>query len=103
MELRNFAFVGYDGFVTIRFRYADGFTDEIALLEGTDDHWWKGDWESYLFNMMESITKSGSIKSDWETAMVVITDWNDKGFELHTFHMTQGNWNFDHDIRTINE
>lgn len=96
-------FVNYDAFSTIRFRYPDNSTEDIAILQENDEKWWHGDWDNYIFNMLESIAKTGQVRPDWESAMVIIPDWDEFSCRIHHFHIIQGDSDIDHSIDCLYE
>ena len=98
-------FVGYDCFNTARIRFEDGTVEDVAIMQDVyGDDWWHGDYESYLFNMIEAMFADGALKNEpWETMMVVMTDWTNNGFDLHTFHLVQGENDICHEVHHFNE
>ena len=94
--------VAYDGFTTMRVRYADDSTDDIAIVQD-NEKWWTGTWDSYVNNMIKDCLEHELFLESWVSMMIVMTDWDKDGFVLHTFWVVQGEPNITHEIKKINE
>jgi len=97
-------FVGYDLFNTMRIRYEDGRTEDVAYIADTADKWWYGDWESYIMNMVEDMRKDGAIDfTGWESMFIIIPDWCEEGALIHSFVITPDDNNIYHESNIIRE
>lgn len=104
--IRKMTEVGNDRMFSIRLYYADDSAEEFGFVQGLEDDWWQGDYDSWVFNMLEEVTKyisSNPEELNWTLAIISFFDYNADGIEVHRIYVEQENPHLIHEVTQLND